>query len=57
METMMVGHVTHGGEEKWGRILLGKPEGNRPLGRPRKEQYDNVRFELLTSVSLKIQVF
>jgi len=53
----MVGHVTHGGEEKWGRILLGKPEGNRPLGRPRKEQYDNVRFELLTSVSLKIQVF
>jgi len=52
----MVGHVTRGGEEKWGTILLGKPEGKRPLGRPRKE-YDNMRFEVLTSVSLKIEVF
>jgi hypothetical protein len=30
------------GEEKCGRILMGKPEGKRPLGRPRKEQYDSL---------------
>ena len=44
----MVGHVTHGGEEKSGRILMGKPEGKIPLGRPRKGQFDCVRFEVLT---------
>jgi len=54
---MMVGHVTLGGEEKCRRILMGKPEGRRPLGRPKKEQYDIVRFEVLALVSLKIQVF
>jgi hypothetical protein len=57
METVMVRHVTHGGEEKCGRILMGKPEGKRPLGRPRREQYDCVRFEVVTWVSLTIQVF
>ena len=31
------GHVAHMGEE-WGvyRVLVGKPEGKRPLGRPRR---------------------
>jgi hypothetical protein len=28
------------------RILLGKPEGNRPLGRPRRRWEDNVKIDL-----------
>jgi hypothetical protein len=28
------------------RILLGKPEGKRPLGRPRRRWVDNIRMDL-----------
>jgi hypothetical protein len=28
------------------RILVGKPEGNRPLGRPRRRWVDNIMMEL-----------
>jgi hypothetical protein len=28
------------------RILIGKPEGKRPLGRPRRRQVDNVKMDL-----------
>ena len=28
------------------RFLLGKPEGRRPLGRPRRRWVDNVRMDL-----------
>jgi hypothetical protein len=28
------------------RILVGKPEGNRPLGRPRRRWVDNIRIDL-----------
>jgi hypothetical protein len=28
------------------RILVGKPEGNRPLGRPRRTWVDNIRMDL-----------
>jgi hypothetical protein len=28
------------------RILLGKPEGNRPLGRPRLRWEDNIKMAL-----------
>jgi hypothetical protein len=28
------------------RILVGKPEGKRPLGRPRRRWEDNVRMDL-----------
>jgi hypothetical protein len=28
------------------RILVGKPEGKRPLGRPRRSWVDNIRMEL-----------
>jgi hypothetical protein len=34
----------NGGEEE--RILVGKPEGKRPLGRPRWRWVDNVRMDL-----------
>jgi hypothetical protein len=29
------------------RLLVGKPEGNRPLGRPRRRQIDNIKIDLL----------
>jgi hypothetical protein len=28
------------------RILVGKPEGKRPLGRPRRRRVDNIRMHL-----------
>ena len=28
------------------RVLVGKPEGKRPLGRPRRRWKDNIRMEL-----------
>jgi hypothetical protein len=28
------------------RILVGKPEGKRPLGRPRRRWEDNIRMDL-----------
>jgi hypothetical protein len=29
------------------RLLVGKPEGRRPLGRPRRRWVDNIRIGLL----------
>ena len=41
------GHVARMGEERWVyRILVGKPEGRRPLGRPRRRWVDNIRMDL-----------
>ena len=41
------GHVAHMGEEKGVyRVLVGKPEGRRPLGRPRRRWMDNIRMDL-----------
>jgi hypothetical protein len=35
------------GEERWVyRFLVGKPEGKRPLGRPRSRWVDNIRMDL-----------
>ena len=28
------------------RVLVGKPEGKRPLGRPRSRRVDNIRLDL-----------
>jgi len=28
------------------RVLLGKPEGKRPLGRPRRRWFDNIRMDI-----------
>jgi hypothetical protein len=28
------------------RILVGKPEGRRPLGRPRRRWVDNIKIDL-----------
>ena len=41
------GHVAHMGEERGVyRVLVGKPEGKRPLGRPRCRWVDNIRMDL-----------
>jgi len=41
------GHVARMGEERGVyRVLVGKPEGKRPLGRPRRSWVDNVRTDL-----------
>jgi len=41
------GHVARMGEEKGVyRVLVGKPEGRRPLGRPRHRWADNIRMDL-----------
>jgi len=35
------------GEERGlSRVLVGKPEGRRPLGRPRRRWVDNIRMDL-----------
>jgi hypothetical protein len=42
------GHVARMGEERTVyRLLLGEPEGKRPLGRPRRRRRDSIRIELL----------
>jgi len=41
------GHVAHMDEERvLYRVLVGKPEGRRPLGRPRRRWVDNIRMDL-----------
>jgi hypothetical protein len=39
---------TNGGEEECilDRILVGKPEGKRPLVRPRRRWMDNIKMDL-----------
>jgi len=42
-----VGHVVHMGEERGlYRVLVGKPEGKRPLGKPRHRRVDNIRMNI-----------
>jgi len=41
------GHVARMGEERGVyKVMVGKPEGKRPLGRPRRRLVDNIRTEL-----------
>ena len=41
------GHVARMGEERdVHRVLVGKPEGKRPLGRPRRRWEDNIKMDL-----------
>jgi len=40
-------HVARTGEERGVyRVLVGKPEGRRPMGRPRRRWVDNIRTNL-----------
>jgi len=41
------GHVARMGENRGvHRVLVGKPEGKRPLGRPRRRREDNIKMDL-----------
>jgi hypothetical protein len=41
------GHVARMGEKRNAcRILVGNPEGKRPLGRPRRRWVDNIKIDL-----------
>jgi len=41
------GHVARMGEDRGvQRVLVGKPEGKRPLGRPRRRLEDNIKMDL-----------
>jgi len=41
------GHVARMGEERgMHRVLVGRPEGKRPLGRPRRRWGDNIKMDL-----------
>jgi len=42
------GHVARMGEERGVyRVLVGKPEGKSPLGRPRRRWLDNIRMDII----------
>ena len=36
----------YGARERVHRVLVGKPEGKRPLGRPRRRWEDNIKMDL-----------
>jgi hypothetical protein len=40
------GHVVRMGRRRKRRILVGKPEGKRPLGRPRRRWMNNIKMGL-----------
>jgi hypothetical protein len=40
------GHVVRMGEVRGAYILVGRPEGRRPLGRPRRRWEDNIKMDL-----------
>ena len=41
------GHMAHMGEDSGvHRVLVGKPEGKRPLGSPRRGWEDNIKMDL-----------
>jgi hypothetical protein len=45
---MWAGHVTRMGEKSNAcSLLVGKPEGKRPLGRPRRRWINNIKMDLL----------
>jgi hypothetical protein len=49
-----VGHVACMGEGRGVyRVLVGRPEGNRPLGRPRRRWEDNIKLGL-TEVGIDV---
>jgi hypothetical protein len=37
---------THGKGEEYVMVLMGEPEGKRPLGRPRRRCEDGIRMDL-----------
>jgi hypothetical protein len=46
------GHVARMGEMNAYRILVGKQEGKRPLGRPRRRWVDNIKMDGMVLIGL-----
>jgi hypothetical protein len=45
---LVVGACSPNGEKRnANRLFVGKPEGRRPLGRPRRRWVDNIRMDLV----------
>jgi hypothetical protein len=45
--TRWAGHVARMGEKRTAyRILVGTPEGKRPLGRPRRRWVNNIKMDI-----------
>ena len=43
----MAGHIARMEQSRNAfRVLMGKPEGKKPLGRPRRRSEDNIRMDL-----------
>jgi hypothetical protein len=40
------GHVARMEKRSGSRVLVGKPDGKRPLGRPRRRWEDNIKMDL-----------
>jgi hypothetical protein len=40
-------HVAQMGKRTAYRLMAGKPEGKRPLGRPRRRWVDNIKMDLV----------
>jgi hypothetical protein len=50
---MWAGHVARMGEGRnVYRVLVGRPEGKRPLGRPRRRCEDNIKMDFRGEVSM-----
>jgi hypothetical protein len=48
MRMRWAGHVARMGEKRNAyRLLVAKPEGKRPLGRPRRRWVDNIKMDIL----------
>jgi hypothetical protein len=58
---MGVEYGTHGEERNTFRFLLGKPEGRRPVRRPRRRWEDNMKVDVtgggMGECELDLQVF
>jgi hypothetical protein len=51
------GHVVRTGEARGAyRILVEKPEGERPLGTPRRKWEDNIRVEAIVNAIMNLRV-
>jgi hypothetical protein len=44
----LAGHVAHGRKDNLYNVLVENPEGERPLGRPRRRWEDNFKIILET---------
>jgi hypothetical protein len=53
MRMRWAGHVTRMGKRNVFRLLVGKPEGKRPPGRPRYRWMDNIKMNL-TEIGLVV---